>query len=72
MNGLNGLSETSKKLFQVNHKSDDAIRRGQIHGNRVTIGTRSYPYTLAVDVNVYDGQYVWANVYCGTAVIVGA
>lgn len=71
MNGLQGLEETARKLFQANHKSNDAIQRGQIHGNTVTIGARSYSYTLAVDVNVCDGMYVWANVYCGTAVIVG-
>lgn len=71
MNGLQGLEETARKLFQANHKNGDELQRGQIHGNTVTIGARSYPYTLAVDVNVCDGMYVWANVYCGTAVIVG-
>lgn len=71
MNGLPGLAETAKKLLQTNRKSGDEIQRGQVHGDAVTIGSRSYPYTLAVDVNVSDGMYVWANIYCGTAVIVG-
>ncbi len=71
MNGLNGLAETARKLFQANHKNGDEIQRGRVYGNTVTIGARSYPYTLAVDVNVCDGMYVWASVYAGTAVIVG-
>lgn len=71
MNGLMGLEETAKKLFQINRKSGNGIQRGKVQGESVVIGSRSYPYTLAVDVTVSEGMYVWAEVYGGTAVIVG-
>lgn len=71
MNGLMGLEETAKKLFQANRKNGNGIQRGKVQGDSVVIGSRSYPYTLAVDVNISEGMYVWAEVYGGTAVIVG-
>lgn len=71
MNGLAGLAETAKKLLRGNRQKSDEIQRGRVHGSVVVIGAQSYPYTVAVDINVSDGMYVWANVYCGTAVIVG-
>lgn len=72
-NGLLGLEETVKKIVRQSKSSqDNRIRQGRINGNMVIIGARSYPYTLAVDINIKNGMYVWAELYNGTAVIVGA
>lgn len=71
--GLIGLEETVKKIVRQSKGSqDNRIRQGRINGDAVIIGARSYPYTLAVDINIKNGMYVWAELYNGTAVIVGA
>lgn len=71
--GLLGLEETVKKIVRQSEGSqDNRIRQGRINGDMVIIGVRSYPYTLAVDINIKNGMYVWAELYNGTAVIVGA
>lgn len=72
-NGLVGLEETIKRIVQQSKETQDKrIRQGRIDGDMVIIGARSYPYTLAVDINIKNGMYVWAELYNGTAVIVGA
>lgn len=72
-NGLLGLEETVKKIVRQSSSSQgNRIRQGRISGDTVIIGARSYPYTLAVDINIKNGMYVWAELYNGTAVIVGA
>lgn len=72
-NGLFGLEETVKKIVRQSKDSqDNRIKQGRIAGDVVIIGARSYPYTLAVDINIKDNMYVWAELYNGTAVIVGA
>lgn len=72
-NGLLGLEETVKKIVhQSKDSQDNRIRQGRISGDTVIIGSRAYPYTLAVDINIKDNMYVWAELYNGTAVIVGA
>lgn len=72
-NGLLGLEETIKKIVrQSNGSQDKRIRQGRISGDTVIIGARSYPFTLAVDINIKENMYVWAEIYNGTAVIVGA
>lgn len=71
--GLLGLEDTVKKIVRQSKGSqDNRIRQGRINGSMVIIGARSYPYTLAVDINIKNGMYVWAELYNGTAVIVGA
>lgn len=71
--GLIGLEETVKKIVRQSKDSqDNRIRHGLIDGDMVIIGARSYPYTLAVDINIKNGMYVWAELYNGTAVVVGA
>lgn len=72
-NGLLGLEETVKKIVRQSKDSQgNRIRQGRISGDTVIIGARSYPYTLAVDINIKENMYVWAEIYNGTAVIVGA
>lgn len=48
------------------------IQRGRVSGDYVIIKSRMYAYDLAVDINVKDGMYVWAEIAGGVAVIVGA
>jgi len=71
--GLIGLQETFKQVVKkAQTAQDNRIKQGKINGDVVVIGSSSYPYTLAVDINVKDGMYVWAELYNGTAIIVGA
>lgn len=52
--------------------SSATIQRGRVSGDYVIINSRTYAYDLAVDINVKDGMYVWAEIAGGVAVIVGA
>lgn len=76
MEGLEGLR---KEIFEFEKAqrirmstSKASIARGQIIGDVVYLHGKSYPYILAVDMNVSNGMYVWCEIYNGQAVIVGA
>lgn len=71
MNGLNSFKKALAGLMAAG--SQEQTSRGCISGDAVFIGGRAYPYELAIDCSVNDGDYV----YClltknNTAVIVGA
>jgi len=70
MNGVEGLAETVLKA--VRKKNIPGAEKGIVDGNRVRIGNRAYPFSLAVDVPVDDGHLVWVQrTENGRAVIVG-
>jgi hypothetical protein len=54
-------------------RQDGSIQVGYVYGDCVRINTVSYPYTLAVDINIYDGAKVFCqlNASKSRAVIVG-
>lgn len=73
MYGLAGLREVLRQREQKKKETKGSgITRGLISGGTVSIQGKSYPYTLAVDVTVHNGQYVWCELYGNRAVIVGA
>lgn len=77
MRGMAGLAEVFTEMRMAERKTatkqDSTIKRGVVHGTCVSIGSASYPYTVAVDINIVDGMYVWCEIYGNsTAVIVGA
>lgn len=76
MDGITALADAIVTAVQEELEKEQrngSIQTGYISGSYVQIGTALYPYTLGVDVNVYDG----ARVYCqldaarSRAVIVG-
>lgn len=73
MNGLLGLKKTIAAITarRKTAKTESTIQRGRISGDFVYTKGKSYPYELAVDVNINDGMYVWCEIYKNTAVIVG-
>ena len=73
MYGLAGLKEALRQKQKKNKNSEGSgITRGLISGDFVCVNGKSYPYTLAVDVTVHNGQYVWCELYGNRAVVVGA
>ena len=55
----------SQSQNQTDNKNGTGIARAYINN-------RAYPYTLAVDITVSDGMYVYCELCNGQAVIVGA
>ena len=74
MGGIEGLADALRVgMRNTRKKSEQKARRGVIQGGMVRIGSRSYPFRVAVDVSAEDGSLVWALISpAGTAVIVGA
>ncbi len=74
MNGIEGLADAIRTgMRNARKKSEQKAQRGVIQGGMVRIGSRSYPFKAAVDVNTNDGTLVWVQIsQAGTAVIVGA
>ena len=78
MTGMAGLEElfremSRKKNTASSTKRESTIKQGVVHGQHVTIGSKNYSYTAAVDINIVDGMYVWCEITSGgIAVIVGA
>jgi hypothetical protein len=73
MNGLAGFKTALANLLATGSGENEKTLRGCISGDAVFIGGRAYPYDLAIDCSVNDGDYV----YClltknNRAVIVGA
>ena len=73
MNGILGLKKTIAAITrkQKASKTESTIQRGKVSGDFVYTKGRSYPYEIAVDVNIKDGMYVWCEIYKNAAVIVG-
>jgi len=56
----------------VKHESDqDHIQHGKISGSMVQVAGRLYPYTVAVDIPVDEGEWVYAMLTDHQAVVVG-
>lgn len=74
MNGVEGLADAiGIGVRNARKKAEQKAQRGMIQGGMVRIGSRSYPFKAAVDVNTEDGCLVWVQISkAGTAVIVGA
>jgi hypothetical protein len=52
--------------------SQQATKRGMITGSAINIEGRSYPYSVAVDMAVSPGDWVWVVLYNNIrAVVVG-
>ena len=76
MEGVLGLAEAIAEAVMnaaQNDKEKGSIRPGVIQGGCVVIGTASYCYDLAVDVNLFDGAQVKCQLTAdgARAVIVG-
>ena len=70
MNGVDGLAAAVEKA--VRNRQTGNARRGVIHGSLVHIGSRAYPFSVAVDCQTEDGCSVWVQLTKnGLAVIVG-
>lgn len=76
MRGMAGLAEVFTEMHRAEIKSkgknESSLVQGVIRGSYVCIGSKSYPFTTAVDVNIIDGMYVWCEISNGLAVILGA
>lgn len=74
MDGYIALSKTVNQIITAARvKSDGNIKRGKILSDTtVVIDGKGYSYTMAVDINVVSGQYVWCELCNGQAIIVGA
>ncbi len=74
MDGVAGLAESLRiGVKRIKKESEQTAMRGTVQGGRVRIGSKSYPYKAAVDVNVSEGSHVWVQISeAGTAIIVGA
>lgn len=74
MDGVIGLAaaiETGMKKRFAGRETK--AERGVIHGGKVRIGDRSYPFETVVDCSTGEGSLVWVLLSKnGTAVIVGA
>ena len=70
MNGIDGLATVVRQA--IKKKNIPGAERGIIQGKTVRIGSRAYPFSLAVDVHANEGDSVWAQrTEDGRAVIVG-
>ena len=70
MNGVSGLAAVVRQAMQK--KNISGAEQGIVEGKNVRIGSRAYPFSLAVDVSAEDGDSVWVQrTEDGRAVIVG-
>ena len=46
-------------LTQQNKKANNAIKVGTVDGKSISVDGRNYPYEVAVDVDVGDGDRVY-------------
>ena len=49
----------------------DNIKHGKISGSVINVAGRSYAYTVAVDIPVSDGDWVYVMITNNRAVVVG-
>ena len=70
MNGVSGLAAVVRQA--MHKKNIPGAEQGIVEGKNVRIGSRAYPFSLAVDVSAEDGDSVWVQrTEDGRAVIVG-
>ncbi len=70
MNGVDGLAAAVRRSRRK--KQIPGAERGIVEGNIVRIGSRAYPFSLAVDVSISEGQAVWVQrTENGRVVVVG-
>ena len=71
--GMVGLAETIRDALEDARRGIPA-ERGVMSGGYVSIGTRTYPAHLAVDLDIHDRDAVWCQLVDDMtgAVIVGS
>ena len=70
MNGVDGLAAAVRQAMRK--KNIPGAEKGIVEGKNVRIGSRAYPFSLAVDVLADEGDAVWVQrTEDGRAVIVG-
>ncbi len=71
--GVNGLAKTIADAVKTDSGDMLTARQGKYTGGMVAFSDGTYPARLAVDININEGDYVWAVMSVGgDAVIVGA
>jgi len=72
--GVQSLANTIARIMKNNKgTTEPAIKRGMISGNRIIVDGADYNYSVAVDVDVSDGDYVYIifNDSHNRAVVIG-
>ena len=68
--GVNSLCSAIANA--VKHDNDqDTIKQGKVSGSIVQVAGRSYVYTVAVDIPIDDGDWVYVAIVNNRAVVVG-
>lgn len=71
--GVNGLAKTIANAMKPSSDNMLTAKQGKYEGGMVLFSDGAYPAKLAVDLNITEGDYVWAVMSeGGSAVIVGA
>ena len=50
---------------------NNGIMRGKVSSNMIQVAGRSYPFTVAVDIPIDDGTWVYVMITNNRAVVVG-
>lgn len=70
--GVKELAMAIKNAMDERIKKEARARRGQVSSGALQIGSRTYPYSQAVDCDTSSDRYVWSQLTPnGRAVIVG-
>jgi hypothetical protein len=51
--------------------NNNGVMRAKVSGNMVQVSGRSYSYTVAVDIQISDGEWVYVAIVNNRAVVVG-
>ena len=70
---VQSLGDSIKSVVDKRVNEESRAMRGTIRNGRFVSGSKSYPFTAAVDCNTGEGKKVWAQKSTsGKAVIIGA
>lgn len=70
---VNSLGNSIKSAVDKRVNDEARAKRGTIRNGRFVSGSKSYPFTPAVDCNTGEGKKVWAQLSTsGKAVVIGA
>lgn len=70
---IQSLANSIKSAVDKRIEEEAQAKRGTIHNDRFISGSKSYPFTPAVECDTSEGARVWAQLSKdGKAVIVGA
>ncbi len=70
---VQNLANTIKSAVDKRIAEESRARRGTIQNGSFISGSKSYPFTAAVDCHTGNGRRVWAQLSTtGKAVVVGA